>query len=483
MRLKTNVIVSAIFLALLAFVYFYEIRGGEERRAEAERAKQLVDFGDHEVSRLVVDDGDFAVVVEKSQDRWVVRQPVETDADGEAVERFLRNLRETEMERVIEDSAAVAQEPALLAKYGLEAPRLRLLVELVDGPLDSIYLGADTPTERYTYGQRSGANPQVFATRAWRFDNLDKGLFDLRDRRVLAFERDEVRQIRLERSWETEPVVLRREEGGDWEMVEPVAAAADQAAVNGMLNRLANGKAERFAVERPGPAELAEYGTTPDGALIQVSLLLGEDRAEKRLRFGYEEAEGRHFAVDASRSPVFVVDSALVGQLRKSLFELRDRRPLSLDGDAVARVALSRPGQADLVAERDTAGGSQWRVVAPVERQARSWRLTGLLTDLDGIEVKAFVSDGDSAAARSAVHGLNEPRLTITVDTGDGHRAIARFGDEAEGEIHMGHGGSVYRIAASTFGNLDLNLDDVAQPAPEPVAEAAGDSIAPGDAE
>ena len=483
MRPKTNLVISAIFLALLAFVYFYEIRGGEQRRAEAERAKQLVDFGDHEVSRLVVDGGDSVVVVEKSQDGWVVRLPVETDADADAVKRYLRNLRETEMERLIEDSAAVAQEPALLARYGLEAPRLRVLVELADGPLDSIYLGADSPTERYTYGQRSGANPQVFAVRAWRFDNLDKGLFDLRDRRVLAFERDEIRQIRLVRSWEEEPVVLVREGGGEWELAEPLAAAADQAAVNGVVNRLANGKAERFAVERPGEEELAEHGLTPGAALIQVSLLLGEDRAEKRLTIGYEEAHGGHFALDASRPPIFVVDSTVVGQLRKALSDLRDRRPLRLNRDAVVRVTLSRPGQADLVAERDTADTSTWRVVAPEKRESRSWRLNSLLTDLDDVEVKAFVSDGDSAAATSAAYGLAEPRLTIAADPGEGPPVIARFGKEAEGAVYLGHGSSVYQVAASTLDNLDLTLDDVAQPAPEPAADTAGNDTTPGEAE
>ena len=52
MKLKTNVIVGAIFALLLAFVYFHEIKGGQERRQAAERSKQLVDFKESEVERL-----------------------------------------------------------------------------------------------------------------------------------------------------------------------------------------------------------------------------------------------------------------------------------------------------------------------------------------------------------------------------------------------------------------------------------------------
>ena len=479
MRLKTNVIISAVFLALLGFVYFYEIKGGEERRAETERAKQLVDFGDHEVSRLVVDRGDTALVLEKADGRWVVREPVEADADGDAVDRYLRNLRETEMEKVVADSAAVAADPALPAKYGLAEPRLRVLVELADTPLDTIRFGDDTPTERYTYGQRGGAASPVFAARAWRFDNLDKGLFDLRDRRVLAFDRDAVRQIRLERSWEEKPLVLARAAGGDWALVEPLAAAADQVAVNAMVSRLANGKAERFAAEAPDAAQLTESGLTPEGALIRLSLLLGDDRAEKRLTIGYEEADGRHFALDASRAPILVVDSTLVGKLRVDLFELRDRRPLRHDADAVTQVTLSRPGEPDLVAARDTADASVWYVTSPQSREARAWRLTSLLSDLDGMEVKAFVADGDGADGASAP-GLAEPRLTVTVERIDGEPLTVRFGDEIDDEVYVACGRSVYRVAATSFDQLNLTLDDVAQPVPEPAGDAAGNSAPAG---
>ena len=37
MRLKTNLVIGVLFAALAAFVYQHEIKGEEERRAEAER--------------------------------------------------------------------------------------------------------------------------------------------------------------------------------------------------------------------------------------------------------------------------------------------------------------------------------------------------------------------------------------------------------------------------------------------------------------
>ena len=108
MRFKTNLVISAVFAALLAFVYFYEIKGGEEREEAAKKARQLLDFSDHEATRIFIERADTAISLARTPDGWRLQSPVTSDADEKAIERYLRNLRETEIERVVEDSAAAA---------------------------------------------------------------------------------------------------------------------------------------------------------------------------------------------------------------------------------------------------------------------------------------------------------------------------------------------------------------------------------------
>ena len=123
MRLKTNLVISAVFLALLAFVYFLD-KSEKAQQEEEERSKKLADFSDHEARSISIVRGDTTIVLEKAEDLWRLVQPVAAATDESAVDRFLNNLRETDVERVIEDSAAVAAEPELATKYGLEEPRL-----------------------------------------------------------------------------------------------------------------------------------------------------------------------------------------------------------------------------------------------------------------------------------------------------------------------------------------------------------------------
>ena len=87
MKLKTNIIIGAIFALLLSFVYFHEIKGGQERRQAAERSKQLLDFNESEVERLALIRPEGSIEVERIEDQWRVVLPVEDGADGEAIAR------------------------------------------------------------------------------------------------------------------------------------------------------------------------------------------------------------------------------------------------------------------------------------------------------------------------------------------------------------------------------------------------------------
>ena len=143
MKFKTNAVIGLIFLALSAFVYFYEIKGGEERRQEAEKSKQLFAFQDGEAQQLALVRGDEALVLAQEASGWNLKEPVTDGADSEAVERYLRNLRECEREKVIVDSAAASAEQA--AQYGLDPPRLKVRLQTEDGAEQVVAFGADSP--------------------------------------------------------------------------------------------------------------------------------------------------------------------------------------------------------------------------------------------------------------------------------------------------------------------------------------------------
>ncbi|MFO7750441.1 MAG: beta-ketoacyl synthase N-terminal-like domain-containing protein, partial [Desulfobacteraceae bacterium] len=181
-------------------------------------------------------------------------------------------------------------------------------------------------------------------------------------------------------------IALERAHDETWQLVEPVVDRADPDAVRSLLNRLENGKVTAFVAEtvvqsgEAGAKALEAYGLDP-ARTLEVSLLIGDARAEKRVRIGSMTSAGEYYARDMSAPQVFRVDSLLVRDLDKSLEELRDHEVLRFNRSAVTQVELSRPGAQAIVVEQDTAG--VWSVTAPTQLAARSWEVDGLLTDLE----------------------------------------------------------------------------------------------------
>ena len=478
MGLKTNLVISGIFVALLGFVYYYEIKGGEQRQVEAERSRQLLGFSDHEAARLTIDRGDTVAVLEKAEESWRLTGPVSTGADQQAVERYLRNLRETETEGdPLQDSAAVAGDAGRLPAYGLDRPRLKVHLDLAgeSAPLDTLRFGDDTPTERYTYLQRSGDNPEVLRVRAWRFDNLDKGLFDLRDRRLLAFDEEEVGSLRLDRAGG--PVELSRQDGG-WRLDLPLAREADADGVDGILSRLQNSEVTRIAYEQPTADELSAAGLQEGSALVEVTLWIGENRAEKRLQVGAEAGGGDRFARDSSRPHVFAVDSTVVNKLLTPLAELREKKLLAFSEQEVSGIELRRRGERVFAATRDSAG--TWDLVDAAGREPKAWRFTSLVNDLMELEAEDFVQDdGPGGSLVLAAFGLDSPQLSVRVDLTGDRTVEFRVGATTEdgGAYAMrADVASVVTIDGATVVNLDLSLDDVSRP-----VEEASEAVEPAD--
>jgi hypothetical protein len=407
----------------------------------------LVDFTESEAKRLTIDHIDSLVVIEKVQDRWMIVAPVKCEADQEAVDRYLRNLRECERDKVVEEADQVRDNPEMAQKYRLHAPRLKVAVETTTGAIDTLWWGADSPTQRFVYVQQRGGNPEIFTVQAWRYDNLDKGVFDLRDRRVLTFEKEAVREARLIRPQGA--ISLAKAEG--WRLLGPVAAPADQGAVEGLLDQLHQALAKSFV---PGPA--AQYGL--DTPTVEVSLLLGDERAEKRLRVGAPAPGGTYYAQDPSRQAVFTVDSSLVGQLGKSVFELRDKKPLKFARDQVDRIELQRPGQL-LAAAKDTAG--VWSLVAPQSGPAKSWKFSNLLSQLEGVEVEEFAGE---ALRDLRPYGLDAPSLRVVLQAGGQEVRAVKLGEKtAQFDLTRLGDQTVYRVGGSVLKDLDLQLQDVVQ--------------------
>jgi len=455
MRFKNTIIYGVIFIGLLVFVYLHEIKGGAERREAEQKAKKMLVFDDQKVQRVTIahTDGDTIVCAKESEETWEIERPVRTDGDASAIEQVINTIRDADIDRTVADSALFAEGKASLEDFGLDPPGVTVHLQVEGDELDTLSFGDESPTGSFAFVRR-GKEENVFMIPLWRKDNVNKELFDLRDRRILGFERTEVRTIELKRA--DERIVLAREEedyySADWQMEEPIRAKADRDAVRGLLNDLDNGKAEEFAEE--APEDLREYGL--DEPAIDITLWIGKDKAKKRLTIGDSEGK-RYYAKDEARPPVFMVDSSLVGRISKDVFDLRDKKVAAFEKDDVDKIELLY-ADSSIVCVKDTA--DNWSITAPEARKGENWKIQGILTDIANLKAEVFVAE---TGAELAQYGLDDPRITARLWMGEEVLVEFWVGDSKDEQVYVKTGDTVYLVKDDIVEDLSPKLEELAE--------------------
>lgn len=393
MSFKTTIIVAVLAIALGAFVYFYEIKGGEERREAEQQAKKIFLFEDDQVKGLTLAHSGEEIVLAKAEDgEWTITRPIETEADESTVDGLVRNLKNAETDRIVADSTAD------LGAFGLDEPEAKVSLLLGEERTDTLCIGDKSPTGSYVFAKMSGSD-EVFTTRSSLLNNVKKEVFDLRDKRVLGFEKDEVEKLELKQRGK--PLFVLSKIGSEWQMEQPLEVQGDRSEVDKILNKLKQGKAKAFETEKA--EELKSYGLDkPD---VVVTLWLGKDKAKKLLKIGDAKDPNRYYAKDEARDPIFTVDSTFVAALRKDLFDLRDKKIVRFPRSRINKIELVY-ADSSIVCQKDTSGN--WRVTAPVVQKAKKWKMSGILSDIEMLKAEEFVAEKATDLAR---YGLDEPQI------------------------------------------------------------------------
>ncbi len=447
-----------LLAALVGFVYFYEIRGADERFMAQARAGRLLPLKAEAVTGLTVQRGDTTIVIEKSEEGWRILQPVATGGDDGEITGLIRTVQNMDLERVVADSVRIARGQARLSDFGLDRPNLALAIKQA-GRVDSLFWGDRSPTGRYGYIRWSG-HPGILAVAAPFRMRLEKGLLRLRDRRVADFNRATVRKIEIARG-DARVVVEKLSEA--WRLTYPVNDRTDSDEVQKLIKRLYTAEFTRVIAEGPGQA--GDYGL--ESPTLTVSIFDGPDERKKTVRIGRRMGASRFppfFAAFSARPMVFLVDSTLVADLRKTGSDLRFKRIFAFDTAGVDRLKLAyRDRTVECVRDQR---GEGWQVLQPKLHIVLEHRVRHLFRTIELLEAGEFVAE---ALTIPEAFGLDRPALEITAWRGDAVAQKLSVG-ERDGNIYArGHQRpQVVRIDAEILTKLKLELipvkPDLVQP-------------------
>ena len=394
MKFKSTFIFGFVFLALAAYVYFFEMRG-TERKEEAERkSKEVISFEKEDVAELALTYPDRKIhCIKDTSDKWWLVEPIETEGSTEDIESMLTSLKEATVRRTLADSVEH------LSDYGLDKPQVTMSIRQEgEHNWHSLMLGDTNPTGTYAYAKR-GEGPAVFLVSSNLANSLTKKVSDLRFKKILDFDKEKVSKISLNRGGES---IVCSKSLDDWMLERPIQARADGQKIDEIVRTLHEAKAKEFVAE--GCDDATVYGL--DRPTIRVTLSGGETRAPKSLSIGKKEGK-TCYAKDASRNPVFSVDSSLVSELEVDVFDLRDKSVLSIKPYKVREIRLQTE-TFRLRCRKDSTG--VWNLLEPKVVRADDSKINDLLWDIEGIKAEEFVTDTPQDLGP---YGLVEPKVQI----------------------------------------------------------------------
>lgn len=240
---------------------------------------------------------------------------------------------------------------------------------------------------------------------------------------------------------------------GVWRVVAPVEGAGDAMALDGVASALAT--LARAGEVKAAPGDLAQFGLGPEAQTVGFTAA----GASHTLRIGRPTPVGGHVYVVADEGgEVAYVEGFRLNAFKHGLTELRDRKVLALEADAVNRLELSWPeakGPFAIALERDA--DQVWQLRRPIAGRADQQTVRGLLSNLEYLQATGFV-DVRTPAADEA---LRETALEIDYSGGD-----AASGDASAGKLRIAgllEGARLVESGAKLFLLAPERLDDFAR--------------------
>lgn len=398
-------------------------------------------------------------LLRKSDAGWAMIEPLQTEADPAEAASLAQALANLELVRMLDEN------PGDLAPFGLAEPPIAVEFKGT-GVSGSLKLGRKNPTQGELYAQKNGEKA-VFLVSSFQETNFNRTPFDLRDKKILKFDREKADAVTLVRDGVT--MSLARE-GSEWKVTAPVASRSDYSTIEGLLTRLSSANMSKL-VDSDGN-DLARFGLDKPVMTITV----GAGSAKTVLEVGKTENE-QTFARDASRPLVFTVDTTLQGDLIKPFDDYRKKELFELRAFYVTRLraVLDAPGgpktyEFEKVAAAKPGDSESWKVtrVGGASHTADTAAMDDLLTKLVALKAEAFVD------ARTRT-GLDKPALVVSASYDEGKFERVRIGQVGDAAFGRRDGEAVVaRIEKASMEAAMQAFDLVVMP-PAPAAAPAAD--------
>jgi hypothetical protein len=245
-----------------------------------------------------------------------------------------------------------------------------------------------------------------------------------------------------------------KKDNGTWQVLQPVAAKADESEVSGITSALATTDIVRVIDENP--SNLNDYGLS--NPRIEVDFKLAGDKDYRKLFIGEKSPTGADlFAKRNDEKKVFLIPAFQETTFNKDTFALRDKVVLKFDRDKVDGVEIDAAGKS-LVMAKD---GAEWKIRKPLETRADYGSVEGLIGRVQTVQMKSIAADQANPADLKK-YGLEKPEATVNINAGSARATLLIGGKATDTTVYARDASkpAVVTVESALMDDLKKGADD-----------------------
>ena len=458
MRFKGTFVLFLVFAALGGYVYFTDFHDKEERTKQEEAKKRLFGGEAKDVTELTLEaEGRTITAVRKGETDWEITSPAGLEADPEAWEQLASSFV-----GIAKDEVVSAQKTDL-APYGLDKPGTAVRVKLQSGSAAGVLFGSENPKKTFNYAKRTDSD-EVFLVATSSSGSFKKSLTDLRNKKVLEFESDNIDAVRIASAGR--PDLEIRKSGTDWTIQKPLETRADAAEVMSFLSAIQFSRTSAFADEN-ADAKLDAKSAGLDPPSVRITLHDQKAAADRTLLFGKSPEKDKYYAKDASRPAIFILATEIIDKARRPVGDWRDKTIVRFGETGSFGI-----DEMDIVRGTDKLSlkktDSDWALTDG--RKVQQSKISEMLNLLESERAVGFL---DSSRALTSA-GLDKPRLEVLLREKGKEVAAVRFGVDSSNPVGVyvkSQNPAIMAVSKALYDELNVNASDLvevqpAQPGP-----------------
>ncbi len=406
MKMKQLVVATVVLAALAATLYWSNHRKPATDSVSASTSTtnlKVISLKQDDITKLEVKkkDGDDVVLSRLGPTNWKITSPKPLVADEESVSTILYNLSPMDGASLIEDK------PSDLKQFGLADPEAQISATEKDGKTQTVLIGDLTPTGDSAYVMTSGGS-KVYSVPKNTETNLDKGLNDLRDKRLLPVDFDKLSSVEINGA---KLHMTFGSDDGKWTVRSPADLRGDTSMMETIIEKLRTATMDPSTPDAEKKKDASLFASGTPVATLKATDASGSQELQIR-----KAADG-YYAKTTAMDGVYKVPNELGDALNKNAEDFREKRVFDFAENDPDKVEMHEGSKAYYL----TQSGEDW------------WSGDG--KKMDPLSVQEFLRSIRSlTATKFATAGFSTPELSIVATSQDGKHVekvdIAKSGDD-----------------------------------------------------